>query len=91
MKKAIITVRGKTTKIKYKVLDRLGLIYASVIWQSGKGTFFYKGMYGIPDRWEQNSMPDDLILVLSDIFNKETPELEHVSGHPRPEINNPSP
>lgn len=78
MKEAIITVRGRTTTIKYIVLDRLGLQYARVTWENGKETFFYKGMYGIKDRWENDSMPDDLILTVSQIFNNETPANDHV-------------
>lgn len=75
MKSATITLRGKTTTFTYKIISMQGrLIYATVAWESGEVTFFYKGMYGDPLRWECKSMPDDLILTLSEIFNKETPE-----------------
>ncbi|WP_353183552.1 hypothetical protein [Parapedobacter lycopersici] len=81
MKEAIITVRGKTTTIRYMVLDRHGLFYARVTWENGTETFFYKGMYGIKNRWENIGMPDDLIQTVSEIFNKETPVKDHVVNY----------
>ena len=74
MKRAVITVRQKTTTLKYRIIDSGGLYYARVIWESGKQSFFYKGLYGIPDRWEAKPMPDDVIRVVSEIFNREAPE-----------------
>lgn len=75
MKSATISLRGKTTTIKYEVIALQKLVYAKVFWESGKYDHFYQGMYGDKTRWENNAMPKDLILVLSDIFNKEEPRM----------------
>ena len=80
-KTATVTVRGKTTTIQYVCVDNGGPVYASVIWENGKETIFYKGMYGNKERWENHSMPDDLIDVLSELFNKEKP-IPHVFYDP---------
>lgn len=69
-----IQLRGKTTQIKYVVNRNMNLIHADVTWENGKRTIFYKGMYGDPERWEAKNIPDDLIVLLSTIFEKETPE-----------------
>lgn len=85
-KTATITVRGKTTTIKYITLNNGDVIYARVTWESGEETFFYKGMYGKPKRWEAKGIPDDLIEVLSEIFEKETPVISWViDQHRRPD------
>jgi hypothetical protein len=81
MKTAVITVRDRSTAIQYEVVDHAGLFYAWVEWQSGAKTFFYKGMYGISDRWENRYMPDDLILAVSEVFNKEIPVKAVVIDH----------
>lgn len=77
MNEATITVRGKTTTFKYQALNRLGLIYANVVWESGEETHFYKGMYGKEDRWENRYMPDDLVLAVSEVLNKAEVLPEH--------------
>ncbi|GGH24542.1 hypothetical protein FAZ19_16355 [Sphingobacterium alkalisoli] len=77
MKTATITVRSKTTTFEYIVLNLLGTIYAKVTWVNGESTHFYKGLYHDKSRWENRGMPDDLIDVLSEIFNKEEPINEH--------------
>lgn len=74
MKTATITVRGRTAEIKYHVTEREGLAVAAVYWPDGEREVFYRGLYGDKTRWENRFMPDDLIVVLSEIFNKETPE-----------------
>ncbi|WP_196934847.1 hypothetical protein [Sphingobacterium hungaricum] len=42
-------------------------------WENGERTTFYKGLYGVKNRWETKDMPADLIDLLSEIFEKETP------------------
>ena len=75
MKTAAITVRGKTTTIRYRVFSSGSLRYAQVFWTSGKQSVFYKGLYGIPHRWEARPMPDDVIHAVSEIFDREIPEI----------------
>jgi len=42
-----ITLRGKTTTIKYIVVSVEKIDHAIVTWESGERTTFYKGLYGI--------------------------------------------
>ena len=76
MKELEIQIRGKTTRIKYAVKRNMNLVHADVTWINGNRTTFYKGMYGNPDRWETKNIPDDLIVLLSAVFEKEIPEVQ---------------
>ncbi|MFC3199634.1 hypothetical protein ACFOET_18600 [Parapedobacter deserti] len=69
MDEAAITVRGKSTTVKYRVVDKIGLQYARVEFQSGDKYFFYRGMYGNEKKWENRCLRSDLVDVLSDPFN----------------------
>ncbi|MGO3194745.1 hypothetical protein [Sphingobacterium sp. JB170] len=73
-----IQLRGKTTQIKFVVKQLINMLHADVTWKKGDKTTFYKGLYGDPTRWEAKDMPDDLILLLSAIFETETPIIEDV-------------
>ncbi|MBE8712517.1 hypothetical protein C4F49_02330 [Sphingobacterium sp. KB22] len=73
LKEATITLRGKTTTIKYIVVGVDKIDHAIVTWENGERTTFYKGLYGVKNRWETKDMPADLIDLLSEIFEKETP------------------
>lgn len=73
MKDTTITVRGRSTDIKYEVIQHINLVFARVLFKSGEEILFYQGMYGNKERWESKSMPDDLVEVLSAIFNSVEP------------------
>lgn len=72
MKEKEISIRGKTSKICYIVVDNGGLVYARVTWENGKDTFFYKGMYN-EGEWFAKEIPSDLIQLLSPLFDTEIP------------------
>ncbi|PRD47589.1 hypothetical protein [Sphingobacterium haloxyli] len=81
MKEKRISIRGKSTTIRYIVVDNGGLVYARVTWDKGTETLFYKGMYNKPE-WFAKGIPADLIMMLSPIFDQEQPlKIEQETNH----------